>query len=797
MRFAFEACVPEETEKERGGKVIEDLLLYEILRALTRSDDSEDITRAEVQRLISKAKTAIAEKQAERASAKNFLAKGVTAVTSAVDTGVHAVGAASSKAAQIAHIDGLASRVRTLQVPFKGMLSKNNNHKSANNEVNFSEFFMVMTDEDTAKFLPDGNFVTAAFKIRVLKYAYGLIDDNNDGRLTYEDFALAADALSTTKISDQLATELWGVVAPGKARDDESVINFVEFVTGMADVQADPVYSHKFDLFETNMLLSMIVDLPVSKVEEKRLFAGMGRLERIGMRAAKRADHHQWSTTKRNEVMQNVQERTIHMLSDQQKTAMTSVHKRNVCQGAVAGFLSAVACALSENGLTYALRTDGTANPFHCIPEEVAELPECKLAANESVAICGCVGPTRLHQTIDPWATGVGGPNWHEHELWPHCDWKGILPIGCVDSKTGSNDACDYITAGECEATTDLTRIVGFWSILLSCIIMACIIEIGVLYWYSIKNSVKVADALDMHLDPLNKDRAFVGRSLVRAALELGNDHNVLFGIDPRRESGQGGACMVAVFTLVYKAKIVLTGFLMKIAIKRVLGRGGAKYALPWAAVPATAAWDAMVSHLVIVEAKLRGVGVATSVEMFQEILYDLDTSLADESDAFKMQLVRAVGCNVTKGRDIYPAKEILLRHIVSELGFAQLLEEKESGDLDNTELFLATMAELTGPEMKVVLEVLVLVTVLDGNAKKRERNLYEAALNVCAETEAGNQLVVHTDRVRKLAQDYRNMVPITKEAIQNCLDDSEYTMPMSYYWNECTHWCCSLLICI
>jgi hypothetical protein len=64
---------------------------------------------------------------------------------------------------------------------------------------------------------------------------------------------------------------------------------------------------------------------------------------------------------------------------------------------------------------------------------------------------------------------------------------------------------------------------------------------------------------------------------------------------------------MVAVFTLVYKAKIVLTGFLMKIAIKRVLGRGGAKYALPWAAVPATAFWDAMVSHLCIVEAKLRG----------------------------------------------------------------------------------------------------------------------------------------------------------------------------------------------
>ena len=175
----------------------------------------------------------------------------------------------------------------------------------------------------------------------------------------------------------------------------------------------------------------------------------------------------------------------------------------------------------------------------------------------------------------------------------------------------------------------------------------------------------------------------------------------------------------------------------------------------------------------------------------------DLDKSLEDESEVFKMQLVRAVGCNITKGRKIYPAKEILLRHIVSELGFMKMLEEKESGDLDNEELFLATMEELTAAEMKVVLEVLVLVTVLDGNANKRERRLYEEALLACSRTAEGAHLVVHESRVRKLAQDYRNLVPITKAAIQACLDDSEMKMPISYYWNECVHWLCSLLICI
>ena len=348
-----------------------------------------------------------------------------------------------------------------------------------------------------------------------------------------------------------------------------------------------------------------------------------------------------------------------------------------------------------------------------------------------------------------------------------------------------------------------------------------------------------VADALDMHLSPLNKDRCFVGLSLVRAALELGNSNSVVFGVDPLKDGQEGAAWMVALFTLVYKAKIVLTGFIVKIAIKRVMGRGGAKYALPWAAVPATAFWDAMVAHLVMVEAKLRGNGVATSVEVFQDILYDLDIPLAEETDAFKMQIVRAVGCNISKARDFYPAKEILLRHVVQEMGFETLLAEQESGDLDDSELFLSTMAELSGPEMKVVLEVLVLCTVLDGNANRRERKFYEAAMEACHAVDQGKQFFVHEGRVRKLAQvrdlssfgqfstdlglfrlilvyfrlimvyfrlilvyflmtqDYRMMIPITKAGIQDCLDDSEHGLGGMYYVNECAHFMCSLLICI
>ena len=341
LRFAFEACVSEKSETKYGGKVMEVSLLSDLLRALTASDDSDDITKADVQRLVSKAKAAVAKEQRKAKDASR-----------------------SSRSKRLA-----------AAIPFRGMLKKDSTAKSAADQVNFSEFFLMMTDAETTHFLPGGNFITAAFKIRILKYAFGLIDANGDGTLSYEEFTQAADALTTSKVSDQLATELWGIVAPVKAKDGEGVITFVEFVTGMATVQSNPVYSKKFDLFETNILMSMIVDLPVSKVEEQHLLAGMSGFERLGMKTAKRSDHHEWSTEKRNAVMQKVQKRQIHVLSDSQRAAMNALHRRNVYQGAIAGFMSGLVCALFENLLTWWLQTDGVANPFHCVPEEVCLSP--------------------------------------------------------------------------------------------------------------------------------------------------------------------------------------------------------------------------------------------------------------------------------------------------------------------------------------------------------------------------------------------------------------------------------------
>lgn len=62
------------------------------------------------------------------------------------------------------------------------------------------------------------------------------------------------------------------------------------------------------------------------------------------------------------------------------------------------------------------------------------------------------------------------------------------------------------------------------------------------------------------------------------------------------------------------------------VILKRFLARGSAKYALPWMAVPATAAWNALVGNAIMRESKLRGLGVAAGVELFNGMLAEVET---------------------------------------------------------------------------------------------------------------------------------------------------------------------------
>lgn len=340
------------------------------------------------------------------------------------------------------------------------------------------------------------------------------------------------------------------------------------------------------------------------------------------------------------------------------------------------------------------------------------------------------------------------------------------------------------------------TRFLMFWVINGGALGICTAIEIAGLYYFGIKNAMRVANKLDMRLLPLNRVRATVAQSLIRAALELGQANEVMFGVDPLRDMSTKSSIINALIAVIYLAKIALTGFVMKVVLKRFMARGGAKYALPWMSVPACAAWNALVGNAIMREAKLRGLGVAAGVELFNAMSLANENISRDgmqgQSKILKLQLVRAIACNVVKCKNFYPTKEVLLRHALAYTG--QMEDFKgvlggEAGTIDVVEDFIMDMSQLTPEEQKLVVQVLALCSILDGRLKKKERALYEAAAEAC-------NLPNNQQRLKVVASKFRNMEPIDITDLQGVCEDEPLEPTFRYYVNEVCGRCALCLAC-
>ena len=119
----------------------------------------------------------------------------------------------------------------------------------------------------------------------------------------------------------------------------------------------------------------------------------------------------------------------------------------------------------------------------------------------------------------------------------------------------------------------DQERFMIFWAVNGGALGVCTLAEIAGLYYFGMKNSVRVANKLDMRLLPLNRDRATVAQSLIRSALELGQANTVMFGVDPLRDHSTKSTAIEVVIAIIYAAKIFLTGFMMKGTIRASTSR--------------------------------------------------------------------------------------------------------------------------------------------------------------------------------------------------------------------------------
>jgi len=240
------------------------------------------------------------------------------------------------------------------------------------------------------------------------------------------------------------------------------------------------------------------------------------------------------------------------------------------------------------------------------------------------------------------------------------------------------------------------------------------VIELGVLYWLSLKAVYSLANILgyeELEIDPDIPQEYQIEKLLVRTALEIPDPNINYLGIDLQKNMSQK---KILLLSLLYKAKVILSSIVLKLLFRKLFARFGVRVGLEWISIPVTAFWDAFVMAKVIKDAKLRLFGYQLSQFIIHQIL--TESFLSKLPYNLRITSIRAVASVVVLSRHYHPNNLLILVRL------SQNLKVDHEDDYDNWELFIKEFKFLDQKEKDFILALVAIVAAFDGKLSKEEK---------------------------------------------------------------------------
>lgn len=275
-----------------------------------------------------------------------------------------------------------------------------------------------------------------------------------------------------------------------------------------------------------------------------------------------------------------------------------------------------------------------------------------------------------------------------------------------------------------------------YWSFVLAIAGGAAVIEIGYLYFDALRSVLWMAQAAGLPLVDEQKrsvDMKMAG-GLARAALELPNRAEPKHGVDPLREASKW---RIIGYSLAYKGKIAVTNFMLKALVRRAMGRAGVRGAIELIAVPVTAIWNAVVTWLIMREARLRIVGPFAGAELVEELWQKASPTSPQREGA-----VRAVAAAIVRSADLHP-------NLVSLLDQVMLRADGEPDAVGDTDRFMTEFREASEEERRWLMGIATLAAISDGRLTTAERALLLEMRQICGLPSSLREVESLTKRLR------------------------------------------------
>lgn len=248
-----------------------------------------------------------------------------------------------------------------------------------------------------------------------------------------------------------------------------------------------------------------------------------------------------------------------------------------------------------------------------------------------------------------------------------------------------------------------------------SVLIVMLIIELGVLYWLGLKTVFSLAcltghnQASDDSFLPVDDA---VPNILARAALEVPDPVIHYLGINPLKHLSKSKLLLVATL---YKAKVILSSLVVKYLLIRFAGKGEARTAFSWVAMPITGLWDAFTLYKVAREARLRLFGHKLAEHIVSNIL--TDDLIGRLSPLAREGAIRAVASIMVLAQNYHPNLLVLL------IRLTETFETRENSEYDNWEDFLSVLNQVSEHERYFLLDLLSVSAAFDGHLSRMERH--------------------------------------------------------------------------
>ncbi len=261
-----------------------------------------------------------------------------------------------------------------------------------------------------------------------------------------------------------------------------------------------------------------------------------------------------------------------------------------------------------------------------------------------------------------------------------------------------------------------LTEQLPYWTGFFAVAGVVSAVEIAFLYWNALRGvaiTSRLAGA-PLHDSPL-AELTLLGLS--RAALEFPSPRHRIYGIDPYAYLSRW---QLIAMSVMYRLKVGVTSFLLRIFLRRVLGRVALRGLLPLITGPLYAAWNAIITWRIMIKAREQALGPFAIEAMIGRLEQE------PLSERTQRVALHTVGALIMANQDAHPNHVYLLSRLLDTFQHRQ-----HAIDVDWPGQRFA-LSRLERSERFRVLELSIAATVLAGRCKGKRKRFLEELFEAC-----------------------------------------------------------------